>query len=103
MSRQAIIVKTRTQPGKREEVLTAYQEHLAPRAAANDDQELVVWSADDHDPDVFYLFEVYRSAEAMQANSQQPWFFEYLGTVGPLLDGEPEVTLASPGWAKGLD
>lgn len=52
---------------------------------------------------MFYLFEIYRSAEAMQANSQQPWFFEYLGKVGPLLAGEPEVTLASPGWAKGLD
>ena len=102
MSKQVICVTTRTQPGKREEVRQAYLEHLAPRAEANEEQELIVWAADDADPDVFHLFEMYSSAEAMQANSQQPWFFEYLGLVGPLLAGEPEVVTAAPGWSKGL-
>ena len=102
MSRQAIIVKTRTQAGKRSDVQAAYEEHLAPRASANPAQEIVVWMEDQMDPDVFYLFEIYESAEAMEANAKAPWFFEYLGAVGPLLAGEPEVTMGFPAWAKGI-
>lgn len=101
MSRVAMIVKSRTQPGRRDEVQAAYEQMLAPRAKANEAQELVVWSADAADPDAFYLFEIYRDRESMEANGQAPWFFEYLGAVGPLLDGQPEVLLAEPRWAKG--
>ena len=102
MARQAIIVKTRTQPGRRSDVQAAYEEHLAQRANANPAQEVVVWMEDQSDPDVFYQFEIYNSMEAMEANSQAPWFFEYLGAVGPMLAGEPEVSLGSPSWAKGI-
>lgn len=102
MSRQAIFVKTTTQPGKRDEVRSTYERMMAPRAEANEAQEVVVWLDDHEDPDTFYLFEIYSSSEAMQQNSQAPWFFEYLGAVGPLLAGEPQVTTASPAWAKGV-
>jgi quinol monooxygenase YgiN len=102
MNKVAMIVKTRTQPGKRAEVQAAYERMLGPRAEANDAQEVVVWAADAADPDAFYLFEIYRDRASMEANGQAPWFFEYLGAVGPLLDGKPEVSLAEPQWAKGV-
>jgi quinol monooxygenase YgiN len=102
MSKLAMIIKTRTQPGKRAEVAALYQAHLAPRAVENAEQETVVWCDDVHDPDVFYLFEIYSSQEAMGRNAQAPWFAEYMTQVGPLLAAEPEVGMATPNWNIGL-
>jgi quinol monooxygenase YgiN len=98
----AMIIKTRTRPGKRAEVQQVYQELLVPRALENDAQELIVWCDDQHDPDVFVLFEVYRDGAALGVNAQSEWFARYMARVGPLLAGEPEVTMATPGWSKGL-
>ncbi len=102
MGELAMIIKTRTQPGKRDEVLQLYRELLVPRAEANEDQEVIVWCADQHDPDTFFLFEIYRDSAALGANAQSDWFADYMARVGPLLAGEPEVTMASPAWSKGV-
>ncbi len=102
MSKVALIVKTKTQPGKREAVRQLYEEILGPRAQANAAQELVIWCADDADSDTFYLFEVYQDRDSQQENGQAPWFFEYLQKVQPLLAGMPEVMTGTPEWAKGM-
>jgi quinol monooxygenase YgiN len=102
MPKLAMIITTRTQPGQRDEVKRLFEEHLAPRALANDAQELVAWCEDAADADVFHLVEVYSDPEAAGANAQAPWFWEYLSVVGPLLDGQPEVRTATPAWSKGL-
>ena len=57
MSKLAVLVKTRTQPGKRAEVRRLYEKHLAPRAPENQAQEVVVFCEDQNDPDAFYLYE----------------------------------------------
>lgn len=103
MAKLSMLITTRTKPGMRDEVRRLYEAHLAPRAAANPSQELVVWCADQADPDVFHLFEIYTDAEAAQTAGQAPWFWEYLGLVGPMLDGQPEVHTATPTWAKGFE
>ena len=102
MGEVAMVVKSKAQPDKRDEVYELYRRLLAPRAEANDGQEVVVWCADQHDPDAFYLFEIYRDAETMGANAQAPWFGEYMSAVAPLLAGEPEVSMGTPLWSKGL-
>lgn len=102
MSQVAMIIRSRTQPGKRATVAALYQQHLAPRAVGNPKQELVVWCDDAHDPDVFYLFEIYADQEAMGANAQAAWFADYMAQAGPLLAAEPEVGMAVPTWSTGL-
>lgn len=102
MGETAIIVTSKTQPGRRDEVRALYEELLVPRALENDAQEVVVWCDDQHDPDTFYLFEVYCDAAAMGANAQAPWFAEYLAKAGPLLAAEPTMGMATPRWSKGL-
>lgn len=97
-----MIIKTKSQPGKREELFELYRDLLAPRAEANADQQVVVWCSDQSDPDTFYLFELYRNAEAMGANAQADWFADYMAKAGPLLGGAPEVAMASPRWTKGV-
>ena len=100
MAKLTVIVKGKTQPGKRDEVRRLFEEHLAPRAASNTSQAIVVWSADNAEPDTFYLYEVYADAAAMQANTRTAWFGQYLAAVGPLLAGQPEVVTATPLWMK---
>ena len=73
MSKLALIVKTRTKPGARDQVR-----------------------------DVLYLFEVYRDQGTLQQAAQAPWFAEYMGQAAPLLAGEPQVTMASSVWETGL-
>lgn len=102
MGELAMVVKSTAVGGKRDEIFKLYKEMLAPRAEDNPDQEVVVWCADQHDPDVFYLFEIYTDGRAMGANASAPWFGEYMGAVGPLLAGEPEVGMATPLWSKGV-
>ena len=102
VSKFAMIIRTRTQPGKRPDVAALFRQHLAPHAEANDEQEVVVWCDDAHDPDTFYLFEIYASQEAMGANAQAAWFADYMAAAGPMLAGEPDVMMAIPGWSTGL-
>ncbi len=98
----AIVVKSTAAPGKRDELFELYRNHLAPRAEANEDQEVVVWCADQQNPDVFVLFEIYRNAEALGANAGADWFAAYMAEAMPLLAGEPEVLMAEPRWSTGL-
>ena len=102
MSQLAMVIKTKTQPGKRDEVRALYEEHLAPRAEANADQRLVVWCDDDQDPDAFVLMELYATREAFEANASAPWFGEYMAAAGPLLAAQPEIVMGTPRWSKGV-
>jgi quinol monooxygenase YgiN len=72
MSKLALIVKTRTKPGARDQLRDLYLEHLAPRTEASQDQEAVVLCFDGQDPDVLYLFEVYRDQDALQQPPGRP-------------------------------
>lgn len=101
MSKVAVVIKTRTQPGQREAMRRLYEQHLAPRARENAEQEVVCVCLDANDPDVMYLFEIYASPAAFEKNGQSPWFWEYMQAAGPLLAGQPEVGIAQPVWAKG--
>jgi quinol monooxygenase YgiN len=94
------MVSGRAKSGKRDEVRRLFEAHLAPHAIANASQPIVVWSADSADPDAFYVWEVYTDPTAMEANGRSTWFGEYMGAVGPLLAGQPEVTTAAPMWLK---
>jgi len=103
MSKITMIVKTKAQPGKREEVLRLWQKHLQTAAEANPHQELIVYAFDAADPNTFYLFEVYSSQEALEQNSRNPAFWSYMQEAMPLLDGQPEVSTATAMWAKGVN
>lgn len=98
----AMIITSRAQSGKRGSIHELWLEKLAPLAEANDAQRVVVWCDDQQDDDVFHLFEIYESVEAMGANAQNPAFADYMQAAMPLLAGEPNVAMASPTWSKGL-
>lgn len=104
MSRLAMIIKTKTKPGKRDEVKRLFDQHLRPRAeAADSPQQVVVLCYDDVDPDTLILFEIYRDHDASQQNAQAPWFWAYMEAVGALIEGQPEMWTATPQWSRGID
>jgi quinol monooxygenase YgiN len=102
MSHALVIIRGRAQSGRRNDVQAAFEQHLAPRAVDNESQRVVVWAADDQDEDGFYLVEVYSDRGAVEANAQAPWFADYMQSVMPLLDGQPDFGSATSRWAKGV-
>lgn len=102
MAKLAMMITSKAKPGSRDELYDLYREHLAPRAEANDRQEVVVWCTDDADDDLFHLFEIYADQDSFHANAGSEFFAEYMQAAGPLLAGEPEVRLMTPRWSMGV-
>ena len=102
MTKLAMIISSTAKPGKRDELYELYQQHLAPRAEANPNQEVVVWCEDQQDDDAFHLFEIYADPESFQANAGSEFFATYMAVAGPLLAGEPEVRMVTPRWSTGV-
>jgi quinol monooxygenase YgiN len=100
MAKLVLIVKTKTQPGKRDDVYRFFEKHLASRVSDTEALEMFVWCADEIDSDIFYIFEIYGDRAVQQANAQDPAYFAYLQEAQPLLAGPPEVVTATPIWSK---
>ena len=103
MSKLSLIVKTKTKAGKRDEAKALWEAHLKPRLMDNPEQEVYFFCYDNQDEDSFYLIELYSSQAAFEKNAQQPWFWEYMKQAEALLDGQPEVSMTTPVWAKGVE
>jgi quinol monooxygenase YgiN len=102
MTKLVLIVKTKTQPGKRDEVYRLFQKHLAARVEGTDALEVFVWCADETDADTFYIFEIYGDRTVQRTNAQDPAYFAYQQEAQPLLATGPEVVTATPLWVKGV-
>ena len=102
MEKLALIVKTKTQPGKRDEVYRLFEKYLAPRVQDTDALEVFVWCADEIEPDTFYIFEIYGDRSVQQVNAQDPAYLAYLQEAQPLLAAPPEIMKATPLWVKSV-
>jgi quinol monooxygenase YgiN len=102
MPKTALFIASKARPGKRDEIFELYEKMMVPHAEANEKQEIVVWCADQKDPDAFHLFEIYSDSQSFEANARSKFFTEYMEAVGPLLAVEPTVGMATPQWTKGL-
>ncbi len=102
MDKIAMVITSTAASGKRDQLFDLYMEHLAPRTEANPAQEVVVWCADQQDPDRFVLFEMYSDASALGENAGAEWFTDYMQQAMPLLAGEPTIVMAHPHWSSGV-
>ena len=100
MTSFALIIKHKTLPGKRDEVLKVWMEHMAPAIAANPGHTSYFYCFDNSDPDSIYAFQQYVSMEASQEFLKTDSYAAYLKNVEPLLSGPPQVTALTPMWAK---
>jgi quinol monooxygenase YgiN len=102
MSKTALVLTVKTQPGRRADFQSVWERHLRDRAAGNSAQQLYLFCHDQDDSDCVRLIEVYSDAAEMQRNASAPWFAKYMTEVGPLLAGPPHMAVATPVWTKGL-
>ena len=96
----ALIVKHKTQPGKRDQVRAMWEKHKAPAISANPGHTAYFYCFDDADPNSICAFQQYASVEASQAFLKTDSSAAYLKDVEPLLSGPPQVTALTPVWSK---
>lgn len=96
----ALIIKHKTQPGKRDEVRVVWEKHMAPAISANAGHMAYFYCFDDADQDSIVAFQQYQNAEASRDFLQTESYAAYLKEVEPLLAGPPEITALTPIWSK---
>lgn len=99
MNTHALFLKHHTKPGLRDEVEAVWRRHMLPAVDQNEGHQLYVYSFGEQ-PDVICAFQVYRTPDDAKAFVQSQAYLDYLGEVGPLLAGDPEVEVLQPRWIK---
>ncbi len=100
MNGACLFIKVRSKEGQRDNLRALWEKHLKQRAAENTTQEVYFYCYDNQDQNLICMFEYYTDSEEIQHNSKTSWFQSYMQEAIPLLDGEPEVNMASPIWIK---
>ena len=96
----ALIIKHRTQSGKRDEVRRVWEKHMAPAIRANPGHTAYFYCFDNNEPNSIYAFQQYLSVEASQEFLQTSGWAAYLREMEPLLAGPSQVTAFTPVWSK---
>jgi len=101
MTQLALIIKHKTQPGRRDDVRAVWEKHMAPAVSGNPGHVAYFYCFDNADRDSISAFQVYESAAASKAFLATREYAAYLEDVEPLLLGPPQVTALTPMWSKG--
>ena len=101
MSKVAIFVKLKAQPGRREEVADILGSMFT---AVEDEPGTEVYSmhAAVADPDELWFFELYRDADAATDHAQSEAMKAVGSRLAELLAAPPEITMTSPIRASGI-
>ncbi len=102
MSKISVIAKLTAADGKADELEAALSQLIA---AADEEEGLEVYSAHraEDEVGVYYFFEIYGGAGAMDQHGKGERMRAAMGAIGGLLAGRPEIVLMTPLAAKGLD
>lgn len=101
MTKVALFVRHKTQPGKRDEVRRVWEHHMRPNIASNPGHEAYIYCLDNNDADSICAFQQYADVGSSQDFLKTESYAAYLEKVEPLLIGPPEVTSVTPVWVKG--
>ena len=99
----ALFVRTRTKPGQRSLVRSAWEELMKPGVDGNSKQPVYFFCEDNDDDDTFCLFEIYDDRATFEKAAESRRFADYMARIGHLLEGPPEVNITRPVWAKGAN
>ena len=102
MGQMAAVAKLTAAAGKGDELAAVIADLVT--AVRDGEPDTLVYAAarDNDDPDVFWFYELYGSAEAAAAHSSGAALAEAGGRMRGLLAGRPEVHRLTPVAAKGL-
>ena len=77
----ALIIKHRTQPGKRDDVRKVWEKRMAPAISANPGHTAYFYCSDNNEPDSIFAFQQYVGIEASQEFLQTSSYAAYLKEV----------------------
>lgn len=81
----SLFIKTRVKPGSAEDFLLAIKANAAASVASEPGCLVFDVSQDRVDPDVIYLYEIYRDDDAYEAHTQTAHFRDSRPLVEPLI------------------
>ncbi|GJM37513.1 MAG: antibiotic biosynthesis monooxygenase [Acidimicrobiales bacterium] len=101
MAKVSLIAKLPTKPGKRDELVAAFGPMMA---AVNEEAgtEVYILNLDNGDENVAWVYELYTDADAMGLHGGSEAMAALFASIGDLLDGAPDLIMATPVSGKGL-
>jgi len=100
MSKATMIGKITCVDGKNEELEAVFARMVT---ATNEEAGTEVYSYHRGDGNDYWFFAVMSSQEAAKAHGQNDAMKAAMADVGGLMEGPPEISMATPLTAKGLD
>jgi quinol monooxygenase YgiN len=101
MSKVAVIVKLTAQPGKRDELATAFKVMLDAVESESGTLTYILHS-DNGEEDVLWFYELYADNDAFSAHGSSETMKSVGPSLAPLLAGRPELHIVTPIGGKGL-
>lgn len=97
----AAFVKLQAQPGKRDELVAAFEGLLT---AVKEEAGTLLYAlhTDDNDADVVWFYELYSDKAAQEAHSGSDAMKATFPKLAGLLAGRPEMNMATPVGGKGV-
>ncbi|MFC6487058.1 putative quinol monooxygenase [Nitratireductor sp. GCM10026969] len=101
MSKKALYIRHKAQPGKREEVKRIWEKYARAYIEDADGQIAYVYGFDDTDPDAIVAYQFYDGEAGKEDFVKQPWYPDYERETAALLAGPSEFRTITPQWIKG--
>lgn len=97
-----VIARLEATPGRRDDLLAAFEVFM-PAVHAEPGTEIYSLHLDEADENTLWVVEVYADRDALNAHSSSASFAEFLGSLGGLVAGAPDMYTAVPAAAKGFE
>ena len=101
MSKVSLIAKLPTKPGRRDDLVAAFGPMMD---AVNEEAgtEVYILNLDNGDENVAWVYELYTDADSMGLHGGSDAMQALFGAIGDMLDGAPDLIMATPVSGKGL-
>lgn len=98
-----LFITHRAKPGRRADLIAAWEQHMPAVVQANPHHEAYVCTRVVQDPDAVMVYQQYTGADEAAAFLREPAYRAYLDASEHLLASPPSVTLVEPLWTKDPD
>ncbi len=102
MSKISVFVKLTAKPGKRDEMLAAFDK-IRPLIDAEPGTEMYTVHLDQSDADVVWMLELYSDQAAFDAHGSGEALATLFTDLGALVGAPPELYMANPVGGKGIE
>jgi quinol monooxygenase YgiN len=101
MSKKALYIRHKVQPGKREEVRRIWEKYARAYIESAGGQLAYFYGFDDNDPEVIVAYQLYTDDTGADDFVKQPWYADYERETAALLAEPSEFRTITPQWIKG--